>query len=274
MRVRALPGILVLLLAGAFPAFAAAALEPEATELALAFRAEVNRRLEVPERDLPRYALLLDQAASAAGITTLGPQLFVLVDRNPQVQAAMVLWKSADGSLQLIGASPASTGRPGRYEYFETPLGLFRHHPGNMDFRAEGTRNDNGILGYGPGGTRVYDFGWQVAPRGWGSGGASLMRLQMHATDPEILEPRLGTAQSKGCIRIPLSLNRYLDRRGILDADYEDAAASGMKMWIWRADRSPTATPGRYLAVVDSGRTERPDWSPMPSPTPAAPEHE
>ena len=55
--------------------------------------------------------------------------------------------------------------------------------------RAEGTRNALGIRGYGERGMRVYDFGWVMGDRGWGTGGRSAMRLQMHATDPS-----LGTA--------------------------------------------------------------------------------
>ena len=47
-------------------------------------------------------------------------------------------------------------------------------------------------------------FGWVIAERGWGAGGMSPMRLQMHATDPDRLEPRLGRAESKGWIRFRL----------------------------------------------------------------------
>ena len=88
------------------------------------------------------------------------------------------------------------------------------------------------------------------------------MRLQMHATDPDLLERRLGSVQSKGCIRIPASLNRVIDRYGVLDADYE------------RAQRTPVPFPGRYLMVVDSEREDRPQWSPgsyIPHRKPAAP---
>ena len=53
--------------------------------------------------------------------------------------------------------------------------------------------------------------------KGGANGAMSVMRLQMHATDPDHLEQRLGTAQSKGCIRIPASLNEFIDRHGVLD---------------------------------------------------------
>ena len=29
---------------------------------------------------------------------------------------------------------------------------------------------------------RVFDFGWQMAEKGWGKGGEGVIRLQMHAT--------------------------------------------------------------------------------------------
>ena len=130
----------------------------------------------------------------------------------------------------------AATGLPGRYD----------------TNRAEGTKNKFGIRGYGRKGTRVYDFGWVPAAKGWGNGGMSVMRLQMHATDPDRLEPRLGTAQSKGCIRIPASLNELIDHYGVLDADYQEKIDDGRRLWVLRGDRTPTPWSGRYLVVVDS----------------------
>lgn len=232
----------------------------DAAILSARFYDEVDRRLELPESELLIYAKLLHVALNSAGLETLTPQLVVLVDRSPLVQAAMVLWKTDDGSLYLIGTSPVSTGRPGSYEYFETPIGVFRHSVGNPDFRAKGDRNSNGILGYGPKGTRVFDFGWQLGTRTWDRKGASLMRLQMHSTDTDLLEPRVGTPQSKGCIRIPLSLNHFIDHYSILDADYEIASHAGQVIGVWSRDRQSARGPGRYLIVVDSERTAKPDW--------------
>src|SRR5215467_13513118 len=89
------------------------------------------------------------------------------------------------------------------------------------------------------------------------------MRLQMHATDPEFLDARLGTIQSKGCIRIPATLNTFIDRHGILDADYELGMAAGQTFSVLSKVREPTPWSGRYLVIVDTGRTSRPSWSPM-----------
>jgi hypothetical protein len=111
----------------------------------------------------------------------------------------------------------------------------------------------------------VFDFGWQRVPKGWGDGQAIEMRLQLHATDPDVLEQRLGTAQSKGCIRIPSSLNRLLDHYGLLDADYERLAREGRRLWVLHEDREPALDAGRFLVIVDSERAARPDWTPLPS---------
>lgn len=228
------------------------------------FAAEVDRRLEVPPAERAAYIARLDAALAAAGLADLPPQHLVLVDRSEQVQAAFVLRRTAQGRWSWIGASPVSTGRVGSFDHFRTPTGVFAHSLDNPDFRAEGTFNDNGIRGYGERGMRVFDFGWVQAERGWGAGGFSPMRLQMHATDPDRLAPRLGRAESKGCIRIPASLNRFLDLRGVLDADYEQAAARGERLWVLRPDRMPVADPGRWLVIVDSGTRRRPAWAPLP----------
>jgi len=53
-------------------------------------------------------------------------------------------------------------------------------------------------------------------------------------------------------------------RYGLLDSDYEQASANGKKLWMIRADRTPTAWSGRYLVIVDFGSTDRPAWSLAP----------
>lgn len=234
-------------------------------DLSRTFRAQVDRQLVVPADESARYGELAMAALAKAGIAPRA-QYVALVDRSPHVQAIFIYWLAPGAPPFLIGATAASTGRGGAVDHFETPLGVFDHTPDNPDFRAEGTRNSLGIRGYGAKGLRVFDLGWQQAQRLWGPGGYSTMRLQMHATDPELLEPRLGSAQSKGCIRIPASLNRWLDRLGVLDAAYFEAAARGASMWVLPADQMRVDGAGRYLIVVDSARTGRPSWSPAPRP--------
>lgn len=207
-------------------------------EVRARFLAEVPRRLELPgaayEFRLPSF---------------IQPQYVLVVDRNPRVQAALLAYCDEAGRFEWIGAVPVSTGQPGAFEYFATPPGVFAHDLRHPDFRAEGTRNQQGIRGYGAKGMRVFDFGWVKAPKGWGDQRESQMRLQVHATDPDRLEPLLGKPGSKGCIRIPAAFNVFLDRYGILDAAYEAAV---VKHWVLRPDRVPVARPGRFLVVVDT----------------------
>jgi hypothetical protein len=222
---------------------------------------QVDRRLEVPEAEQHQYAELAAQTLSQEGMGSLPSQFVLLVDRSALIQAVMLYWKSDDGMFHFIGASPVSTGKPGQFEHFVTPTGVFEHSVDNPDFRAEGTLNEFGIRGYGRKGMRIYDFGWVQAPKGWGDHTESVMRLQMHATDPDILEPRLGNALSKGCIRIPAKLNTFIDRYGLIDAGYEEVMAEGKSLWVLLPDREPTPWPGRYLVVVETERDRRPLWS-------------
>ena len=234
-------------------------------DLASIFAREVTPRLNVPREEHGVYAGLLQTTLTNANVVLRGAQYLLAVDRNPKVQAILVFWADGKGELRFVGGSLVSTGRPGGYEYFLTPLGVFPHGIEHLDFRAEGTRNEFGVRGYGVEGMRVFDFGWVIGERTWDHGGLSPMRLQLHATDPDLLEPRLGSAASKGCIRISASLNEFLDKYGLLDADYEAAMERGVQFWVLRKDRTPTPWSGRYLIVVDSERARQPRWIPSPA---------
>lgn len=250
------------LMACAGPAHADDAAAGPVTPLAAEFQRVVTPCLQPPADVVADYVVRMRQSLEAAGVHIGQAQFVALVDRSPQVQALLLLWGSETTPWQLVGAAPVSTGRPGRFEHFATPLGVYEHSMINPDFRAEGTKNEFGIRGYGRKGSRIYDFGWVSAPKGWGDAAVSVMRLQMHATDPELLERKLGTAQSKGCIRIPASLNDFMDRFGVLDKDYEEELGAGRSLWVLRADRVPTPWPGRYLVVIDSLAAQRPAWAP------------
>ncbi|MGI4984085.1 MAG: L,D-transpeptidase [Janthinobacterium lividum] len=239
--------------------------EPGALSMRQTFFDEVPRRLKVPAVTQVAYADVLERALTAAKLGGLSNEYVVLVDRNPFVEALFVYFRSRPTDVwRLIGAAPVSTGRPGSYDHFVTPTGVFAHTPANMDYRAEGTLNENQIRGYGQHGMRIYDFGWQQGERGWGKGGFSQMRLQMHSTDPDKLEPLLGMRHSKGCVRIPGVLNQFLDHHGILDADYDAQLRGGRSLWVLRPDREATPWAGHYLVVVDTRRHARPSWSPLP----------
>jgi hypothetical protein len=214
-----------------------------ALELREIYLQKVDRQLVVPEEEQLFYAQQLIHELHQSGLDNLVPQYVVLVDRSPQVQALLLFWISDSGLAEFIGASPVSSGENGGFMHYETPTGVFDHSLANLDFRAEGTENAFGILGYGVKGMRVYDFGWVNARRTWKPGDGK-MRLLMHTTDPRYLESRLGTAQSMGCIRIPATLNTLIDHYGILDAEYERAQANNRHFWVLSHERETTPWSG------------------------------
>jgi hypothetical protein len=229
------------------------------------FALNVTRRLKVPAAEQRAYADRLQTALGDNVLGNLSGEYVVLVDRNPNVQALFIYFRAIPADTwQIIGAAPVSTGRPGEYDHFITPLGVFEHTPANMDFRSEGTQNENHIRGYGKRDMRIFDLGWAQAERGWGKGGMSQMRFQMHATEPDWLEPLLGIRHSKGCVRMPASLNAFLDHYGVLDAEYAALVESGKSLWVLKSDRQITPWAGRYIVVVDSARKSRPAWDPAP----------
>jgi hypothetical protein len=234
-----------------------------ALELRDIYTQTVDRKLNLPEDEQRYYSELLLYQLQQAQFNNLPAQYMLMVDRSPQIQAVLLFWLADDGHAELIGASPVSTGKEGGYEFFETPLGIFDHNTGNPDFRAEGTINRFGLKGYGEEGMRVYDFGWVTARKTWVAE-MGKMRLQLHSTDLLRLEPRLGLIQSKGCIRIPASLNKLLDHYGVLDADYERAITEKKVLRILDPGREPTPWSGRYMIIVDTRRVTRPDWAPLP----------
>lgn len=258
-----LRALLFMILYAGLPAASQSFAPESALESRALYSSKVDRKLVVPQDEQRFYAEQLMRELQQAKLGKLTPQYVLLVDRSPQVQAILLFWISDAGLAEFIGASPVSTGRRGGFMYYQTPLGVFDHSVVNPDFRAEGTENAQGILGYGTKGMRVYDFGWVPARRTW-KPGVGKMRLQMHTTDPRYLEPRLGTVQSMGCIRIPASLNAMIDHYGLLDADYERAMADGRRFWALYPGREPTPWAGRYLVIIDSNRTSRPAWSPRP----------
>jgi hypothetical protein len=216
-------------------------------------------------RDVPQHAIgsadddrkWIERARAATDAARLPidrPQLLVVVDRNPAIQQLRIVLARRDGRWEVIGGSKVSTGQAGRRAYFITPVGVFLHTDGILDYRALGTFNENHIRGLGAKGMRVWDFGWQTAERGWRvERDEAEIRLLMHATDPDYLEQRLGRPASQGCVRIPATMNRFLDVRGVLDADYERAARDDVRFRaILPAQREPTTLAGNAMVVIDS----------------------
>jgi hypothetical protein len=208
---------------------------------------------QAPARDAAWITLARD-ALAAARIALHRPQLVAVVDRDPAVQRLAILLTDPYGPWRVIGGSKVSTGQAGRRGYFITPTGVFVHNGNILDYRALGTFNENHIRGLGLKGMRVWDFGWQTARKGWQSDDETgEIRLLLHATDPDYLEPRLGRPASKGCIRVPAGMNRFLDLHGVLDREYEVLARSDPAFAaVLAPDRSPTPLAGDKLVVVDS----------------------
>jgi len=231
-----------------------AALTQQLEDLRTAFAEEVPKATTLPPE---RQAELLAQGKAMLADNAVlldRPQLIIVVDRAPTAQDLALVLAQPQGNWQIVGTTKVSTGQRGRFDYYITPTGVFLHTDAILGYRAEGTYNENGIRGLGVKGMRVWDFGWQNAVKGWRNDGErGDIRLLMHATDPAGLEQRIGRPASQGCVRIPSALNKFLDRHGVLDADYERAAITDARYrGLLRPDRTPSPIAGNALVVVDS----------------------
>lgn len=240
--------------ASADPALLPADIDAEIVRLRGALAREVpNLVARTPERDR-EWVQLAQAALAAAGHELDRPQLLVVVDRSPGVQQLSLLVARPGASWSVLGGTKVSTGQPGRRDYYITPTGVFLHTDAILGFRAQGTPNENGIRGFGAKGMRIWDFGWQPATKGWRADREQGdIRFLMHATDPDRLEQRLGRPASQGCVRVSAAMNRFLDRHGILDSEYERTAKEDRRFRaLLPADRTPGPLGGHALVVVDS----------------------
>lgn len=204
-------------------------------DLSRRYQSLVDRQLQVPGNESLIYGGLAESELAGQREALVGPQYLLVVDSCPAVQAAFLFWRLLPGRYELIGASPASTGDPGRAGCLQTPQGVFAQ--AEVEYARRLT-------------SRVYDFGLHRARKG-PTGGFAPLRLQARAaTGPT--GALLGTAQSDGCILLPPGMVAFLDQFGVLDAGRSDARTPG-------GEALPFA--GRYLVVVDSERDERPEWA-------------
>lgn len=201
----------------------------------------------------PQYRQLVSEKGTAlllenSNRVSQTSQFLLLVDRNPNAQTASLAFFDAEvRTVTIVGSTKTSTGNPKRVGYYETPVGIFKNSPEHMSYRALGTKNDKGWRGLGVKGSRVWDLGWQETAHP--KGGSINIRPLVHATDPDFGEPRLGKPDSKGCIRIPAKLNRFLDYYAILDAEYEKSE-KGRRVLL--KNREPMAMSGSLIVVIDS----------------------
>jgi hypothetical protein len=234
-------------------------LDPIETEAAAArLQAELLQQVQDPVRQSPASVqrwITLARAMLAAHGTPIGrAQVLVVVDRNPLVQQLALIVAQPDAAWVMLGGTHVSTGQPNRHGYYMTPTGVFLHDGSVLDYRAQGTFNENHIRGLGVKGMRIWDFGWQWADKGWlHTGERGQIRLLMHATDPAYLARRIGRPASEGCVRVPADMNRFMDRHGVLDADYQQMATYDAAYRAILSDNAdPTPLAGDTLVVVDS----------------------
>lgn len=227
----------------------------EAKKLALLLRREVPHVIRPDAAH--RAAIIADARAAitASGQAITRPQIVVVVDRNPRVQLMTLLLAMPDAPWQVLGGTRVSTGTRGRKFYYVTPTGVFANTDAILGYRAQGTVNEHGIRGNGVRGMRVWDFGWHEAEKGWlHTGETGAIRLELHATDPHFEEWKLGHPASEGCIRVSSAMNRFLDMHGVLDVDYERAAADDIRFRaLLLPNRTPTGLAGNLLVVIDTG---------------------
>jgi hypothetical protein len=243
------------------------AVQAEAVRLRAIIAREVPVAMQARRQPDQTWIALTKAALAASPYRIERPQLVVTVDRAPRVQELVImLAQPGNQPWQVLGGSRVSTGQAGRRAYFIMPTGVFRHTTDIVDYRALGTYNENRIRGLGVKGMRAWDFGWQTAQKGWlPDGETGEIRLLLHATDPDVLEPRLGRPASQGCVRVPAGMNRFLDAHGVLDAEYERGAADDPKLAaVLLPERTPTSLAGDLLVIVDS-------LQPSPVSMPSAP---
>lgn len=211
--------------------------------------------LYTPEKR-KRWIALARQETKKAGIKINRPQILVVVDRNPKVQALCLILAFPQGHSpwMVLGGDRVSTGKKGRKLYYITPTGVFINSTERLGYRAQGTKNKYGIRGNGIKGMRVWDFGWQWAEKGWlPNHEKGQIRLEMHATDPDYLEARLGHTASEGCVRISAAMNRFIDQHGLIDALYLQAATKDKRFRsVLSKQQEPSLIAGDALVVVDS----------------------
>ena len=247
--------------------------QAEALRLRQALTREVRSPILPDVAQDKQWIELARAEVTTAGMPIDHAQLLVVIDRNSRVQQLRIILAAPDAEWLVIGGSRVSTGQKGRFDHYVTPRGVFHSTDAILGFRAAGTLNENGIRGLGAKGMRVWDFGWHVAMKGWtevaGKPDRTPIRLMLHATDPDKLEQRLGRPASQGCVRVPATMNRFLDQHGVLDADYERAATTDIRFRaLLLRGRTPTPVAGDTLVVVDS--SEASGLLALSSPPPSA----
>ncbi|WP_239021291.1 L,D-transpeptidase, partial [Novacetimonas cocois] len=241
----------------------------EISALQTAMKAELGTQIVRTSPAITSHSLsLAKQLLDNAHLWPDSPQVILVVDRSERVQR---LWVTVGGgdldALTSLGSVRVSTGRPGRAEHFRTPVGIFTNDGQIYGYRAQGTKNEFGVRGNGDKGMRVWDFGWQTTEDWRKKGAVAVVRLEMHATDPDLLEQRLGRSDSEGCIRIPSRFNTFLDRHGLIDRDLDNLIRDGHEaralQALLGAGHVSASLAGDKVVVVDSSQVDAPVSDPQ-----------
>ena len=230
-----------------------------------AIESKIQRLDQNNTQYIEQCSLDLLRLAQNAGIERRKILYFLYIDRSKDRQLALAGFFDPERRRILpVGLDLISTGDMNKgKDHFLTPEGVFENTVENFGYRALGTPNQDGWLGLGARGSRVWDFGFQPALRIYhGSPALAEMRLLVHATDPVQGEVRLGRVDSKGCVRVSAGLNEFLDRWALLDGNYEEWAKTRERTWLLRQDRTPVATPGRFLFIGDTSDGPAPASAP------------
>jgi hypothetical protein len=240
-------------IATAEPDVSPATMDREAAHLRAAMASQVPDVIRLSTERQEALIALGQQMAAEDHLFIRQPQLVLIVDRAAKSQLLAMTLAQPDGSWEILGTSHVSTGKPGRLQHFKTPIGVLLNDGSEIGYRAQGTFNQYHIRGLGVKGMRVWDFGWQTSDD-WRTPGATMaVRVEMHATDPDVLEERIGRADSEGCIRLPDALNKFLDHHGIIDAAIERLGETdaGYRELL-SPELDPTPLAGDAVIVVDS----------------------
>jgi lipoprotein-anchoring transpeptidase ErfK/SrfK len=230
-----------------------AAVAEDANQIRNAMAREVPAAVPLSAARRQALITLAQQMAAEGNFFVRRPQLVLIVDRASSVQLMAMTLAQPDGQWEILGTTHVSTGKPGRKEHYKTPVGVLVNDGSELGYRAQGTYNQNHIRGLGVKGMRVWDFGWQTTDDWKTPGATTQIRVEMHATDPSVLEQRIGRADSEGCIRVPDAVNKFLDHHGIIDADLEKLAADNIGYRaLLPASADPTPIAGDAVIVVDS----------------------
>ena len=68
-------------------------------------------QIALPAHEERLYGFMAESQLIAFQQALTQPQYVLVVDANPHVQAAFLFWRLLPGRYELVGASPASTGK-------------------------------------------------------------------------------------------------------------------------------------------------------------------